>query len=220
MVALFSLWVPIFIIISIHSANAMVTFASNKVNPSVTTTALSSHLSTTGTAGTSIDWGKYKLQQSYDKAGGIFYKQSVLTPHEFTIIAEELNHLINEKLKLENEKSSSFATNRIGAQVSPETEIYRVLSNEEGGLCQLINCLSRVDKIDVPYTLGDVAGDGEGDDMKNEEGDQFGRMVLAPDIPIEVRYWNYLFIFIIRHCAFLICILSKTFRISCNKYET
>ena len=37
-----------------------------------------------------VDWDLYNMQQQYKKAGGILYKQSVLKPHEYKVIIDEL----------------------------------------------------------------------------------------------------------------------------------
>ena len=117
-------------------------------------------------ATTTRDWAQYALQQQYKKAGGMLYKQSALTPLEYTTIINELQVM---DLKMKEEKESSFATNRVGAQISNGSRIYDVLSCEEGSMCRLVNCLA----------------DGDCDDKGK---DNLGRMVLAPDIPIEVSF--------------------------------
>ena len=80
------------------------------------------------------DWNIYNLQKKYHQSGGILYKQSVLTSTEYNAIINDLQSSLmndnddNNKLTLkEEDESSSFATNRIGAQISNESEIYRVL---------------------------------------------------------------------------------------------
>ena len=79
-------------------------------------------------------------------------------------------------LKMMDEKESSFATNRIGAQISESSEIYKVLSCEEGSMCRLVNSLA------------------DGDDKSDvDRGEVLGKMVLAPDIPIEVTsYFRFI----------------------------
>jgi len=140
------------------------------------------------------------LCQNYKKAGGILYKQSILTPWEFQIISSELSDLLQNqdqnnsrnknsrkssssnksapKIILENEDSSSFATNRIGAAIGKDTEIYRVLSSEEGSLSKLINVLEGTEMV--------------GREDEETEFSQTGKkkMVLAPEIPIEVRIYE------------------------------
>ncbi len=153
--------------------------------------------STTPTTNQILDWENYQLCQNYKKAGGILYKQSILTPWEFEIISSELNKLLRnydennyrhrnsnksssnknaQNLKLENEDSSSFATNRIGAQIGKDTEIYRVLSSDEGSLSKLINILEGAKMVGTEDEDGDLAQNGN------------VKLVLAPDIPVEVRF--------------------------------
>jgi len=118
------------------------------------------------TPSTTTDWKAYALQQKYKKAGRMLYKQSILSPREYSIIQRELKSTFNN-LKMKEENESSFATNRVGATISEDSDVWRVLSCEEGSLCRLINCLA----------------DGDGND--GDEKDT-GKMILAPDIPIEV----------------------------------
>ena len=109
-----------------------------------------------------VDWDLYNLRQQYKKAGGILYKQSVLKPHEYKVIIDELQSM---KLEMVDEDESlSFATNRSGAQIPIDTEIYNVLSNKEGSLCRLVNSLF------------------------DSEGKKGESVVLAPDVPVEVCY--------------------------------
>lgn len=112
-----------------------------------------------------VDWDLYNIQQQYKKAGGILYKQSVLKPHEYKVIKDELQAMKLEMM--DEDESLSFATNRSGAQLPIDTDTYRVLSSKEGSLCRLVNSLF----------------DGEGES------------VLAPDIPIEVCYMYVLIVF-------------------------
>ena len=109
-----------------------------------------------------VDWDLYNLQQQYKKSGGILYKQSVLKPHEYKVIKDELQSM--ELDMMDEDESSSFATNRSGAQIPNDTDIYRVLSSKEGSLCRLVNSLF------------------------DSEGKKGESVVLAPDIPVEVRY--------------------------------
>lgn len=104
-----------------------------------------------------------------------------------------MNELQSMKLNLMEESESSFATNRVGAQIASDSEIYRVLSDcvcgdddkgdipgmeGRGSLCRLINTLAD----------GDWNEDGEND--SGREGKEIGKMVLAPDIPIEIRVYE------------------------------
>ena len=79
--------------------------------------------------------------------------------------------LLQDTLKLTDEKSSSFATNRMGAVIEKDSDVYQILSAEGGSLCRLVNCL--------------VEEEEETTDANNE-GEELGEMILSPDIPIEV----------------------------------
>jgi hypothetical protein len=125
-------------------------------------------------ASTQTDWAQYSLRQTYKKAGGILYKQSVLTPTEFTAVQMAIEQL---NLKLTEEKESSFATNRIGAVIEKESDVYKILSCDEGSLCRLANGLAYGDDVD-------------NDDGSNEKEEDLGKMILSPDIPIEVSHHN------------------------------
>lgn len=147
------------------------------------------------------DWNIYNLQKKYHQSGGILYKQSVLTSAEYSTIVNNLQSLMMDDddniILKEEDESSSFATNRIGAQISNESEIYRVISCTEGSLCRLVNNLA-----DYVVEGGDDDGLGGrhndvGDDDMPETSErsddasrrgriELGKMVLAPDIPIEV----------------------------------
>ena len=105
-----------------------------------------------------IDWNLYNLKREYQKSGGILYKQSILSTQEYNVIMKNLSQLT---LHIEDEKQSSFATNRVGCTIGRDTEIYNILSCGDGSLCKLINSL--------------------------EEQEECGPMILAPDIPVEVR---------------------------------
>jgi len=107
-----------------------------------------------------VDWDLYNMQQQYKKAGGILYKQSVLKPHEYKVITDELQSM--KLAMIDEDESLSFATNRSGAQIPIDADIYRVLSSKEGSLCRLVNSLF------------------------DSEGKKGESVVLAPDIPVEV----------------------------------
>ena len=114
----------------------------------------------------SIDWNMYNLKHQYQKSGGILYKQSILSPKEYTIIMSELSRL---DLPVEDEKESSFATKRVGCTIGSNTEIYRILSCPQGSLSALMNGL---------------------------ECDEDERIMIAPDVPVEVRSALHLFYFL------------------------
>ena len=127
-----------------------------------------------------IDWNLYNLQQQYHKSGGILYKQSLLSPVEYKAIMQELSTL---DLSIEDEKESSFATKRMGCTIGTDTEMYRILSDENGSLCRLVNAL----------------------EVECEKP-----VVLANDIPIEVS-WVCFAIFLPGKCRLNIASLLQTF---------
>ena len=146
------------------------------------------------------DWNIYNLQKKYHQSGGILYKQSVLTSAEYNTIVNDLQSLLmddNNIILKEEDESLSFATNRIGAQISNESEIYRVISCKEGSLCTLVNNLA--DYVVEGDGLGGRHNEGDDDMPESERSDdasrsELGKMVLAPDIPIEV-------------CCVLVCVM-------------
>lgn len=56
----------------------------------------------------------------------------------------------------------------MGAVIERDSDVYKILSCEDGSLCRLVNSL--------------VEDEGE------EGKEVLGRMILSPDIPIEVSY--------------------------------
>ena len=164
------------IIIHQHSVSALTTSTHHDVGyhsiqkTSSFSTSLSAH---TTNPPDSDYWANYSLRQSYKKSGGILYKQSILTSAEFSALRDAIDDmLLQDTLKLTDEKSSSFATNRMGAVIEKDSNVYQILSAEDGSLCRLVNCLVEEDE---------ETTDG------NNEGEEMGEMILSPDIPIEVR---------------------------------
>ncbi|KAK1737735.1 hypothetical protein QTG54_011507 [Skeletonema marinoi] len=153
-----------------HHISALTTHHSH--HHYIPTTPSPTSLTAHNRANTQTDWAQYSLRQTYKKAGGILYKQSVLTPAEFTAVQMAIEQL---NLKLTEEKESSFATNRIGAVIEKESDVYKILSCDEGSLCRLVNGL---------------AHDDDDDDGSNEKEEDLGKMILSPDIPIEIRIYE------------------------------
>jgi hypothetical protein len=118
----------------------------------------SAHDKPTSSSTGTIDWKLYNLKQQFKKSGGTLYKPSLLSNREYNSIINELSEL---NLQIDEEKESSFATKRMGCTVGCDTDIYRILSCAEGSLCKLLNVLE-----------------------SDEDG--CGRLILAPDIPVEV----------------------------------
>jgi hypothetical protein len=163
-------------IIHQHSASALTTSSTHVGHHSIQkTSSFSTSLSAHNINPTDSDyWANYSLRQSYKKAGGILYKQSILTPAEFSALKDAIDDmLLQDTLKLTDEKSSSFATNRMGAVIEKESDVYQILSAEDGSLCRLVNCL-------VEEEEDEETTDG------NNVGEDLGEMILSPDIPIEV----------------------------------
>lgn len=109
------------------------------------------------------------LRQKFESAGGVLYKQGVLSTDEYGALKKELHSLSlrmtdeggaskNSKGSKNNASNSSFAKNRTGSQLP--VGALEMLTDENGSLCRLVRT---------------IAGGEEG-----------GRMVLAPDIPMEV----------------------------------
>ena len=104
------------------------------------------------------------LKNKYDKAGGILYKQSVLSQKEFDVCRRELESLIGKggSLRLADETTSSVARNRIGGRIPPDSVIVDTLRNPEGSIFQLINEVEGAD----------------------------GNFVLSGEVPVEVRIYE------------------------------
>jgi hypothetical protein len=147
-----------------------------------------------------IDWAQYSLRQSYKKAGGILYKQSILTPAEFNAVQMAIDQM---NLKLTDEKESSFATNRMGAVIEKDSDVYRILSCSEGSLCRLVNGLA------------------DDDDADGSDGEELGKMILSPDIPIEVShdfiYCNEIFFSLLTHVVILMQLMKNCIKTTHNK---
>ena len=125
------------------------------------------------------EWSSWKqhqkfspLQKQYEKAGGILYRQSVLSQEEFDVCRRELSSLVGKggSLRLADETTSSVASNRVGGRIPPDSTIADVLRNPKGSISRLIN---------------EVEGKVEGDD----DGDGH-ILVLSEDVPVEVRIYE------------------------------
>ena len=114
------------------------------------------------------------LQKQYEKAGGILYRQSVLSQEEFDVCRRDLLSLIGKggSLRLSDETTSSVASNRVGGRIPPDSAIADVLRNPRGSISRLIN-------------------EVEGIHTRTSSDDGDGRMlVLSDDVPVEVRIYE------------------------------
>uniref|UniRef100_A0A7S4N4D5 Fe2OG dioxygenase domain-containing protein n=1 Tax=Odontella aurita TaxID=265563 RepID=A0A7S4N4D5_9STRA len=107
------------------------------------------------------------LKRRYEQAGGVIYRQSVLSPKEFGIMNQMISSSLGRTVRLSEETSSSVATKRIGAQLPADSEIVRILGDENGSFSRMVNSLVNV------------------------KGAGYARkMVLSEDVPVEVRIYE------------------------------
>lgn len=124
---------------------------------------------------TTPDYWKLRTQRrQYEHDNKILYVKSALTPTEFSTISTELLSFMMQgtdsktTMKLQDEDtSSSFATNRIGARIPTNSETYNIVRH--GSICRIVNGLY--------------------ENNNNDEDDE-QKMILAPDIPVEVRIYE------------------------------
>jgi hypothetical protein len=119
-------------------------------------------------------WKLRTQRRQYEQDNKILYVKSALTPTEFATLSTEMTSMMmnaadssnkNTIMKLQNEDaSSSFATNRIGARVPTNSDTDKILRH--GSISRIVNELY-----------------GENNSNNNE-------MILAPNIPIEVRVYE------------------------------
>lgn len=123
--------------------------------------------SSSSTPSTQDYWKLRTQRRQYEQDNRILYVKSALTPTEFSIISTELSIMMQATdsktmMKLQDEDiSSSFATNRIGALIPTNSETYNILRH--GSICRIVNGLY---------------------DNNNDE------LILAPNIPVEVRVYE------------------------------
>lgn len=113
-----------------------------------------------------------QLQKEFQK-NKILYKKSILTQSEFQIIKNEIDNIPSKKFK--NEKANSVARKRIGMSLDYDSEIVRILSDEDGSLCRLLNNINTIQSSTYLVDCDDV--------NKNSTT----RMVMSKVIPVEVR---------------------------------
>ncbi len=116
-------------------------------------------------------WRLRTLRRQYEQDNKILYVKSALTPTEYATISTELAFMMMHAtdssnkysmMKMQNEDaSSSFATNRIGARVPTNSDTDHILRH--GSICRIVNELY---------------------------GENNNEMILAPNIPIEVRVYE------------------------------
>ena len=106
-----------------------------------------------------------KWHTKFHMAGGIVYKKSVLSNIEFQTIQSELQQL---SFTLKDEKSSSVAKLRKGAQLPYDSPIVQILADTNGSIYRIIN---------------DIAFSNHPTNQNNNH-----TMILSTFIPVEVRY--------------------------------
>jgi hypothetical protein len=128
----------------------------------------------------SNNWEAYSLRRQYQQNGNnIIYKKSILTPNEVTAVNSALQTMnIQQYLTNENAKQS-FATNRKGMSISRRdgAMLYDIFGRVGGSMYTLVNAISRTSDDKSEYYSDDI-------DATNSE------MILAPDIPIELRIYE------------------------------
>ena len=108
------------------------------------------------------------LRRRYEGYGGIVYRQSVLSSEEFRTVRRELASLMGRggSMPLRDEKTSSVAKNRVGAQLPRNSAVAAVLGDEGGSMSKLFNRAA------------------------NDQNDGRRKLVLSKEIPIEVRVYE------------------------------
>ena len=127
-----------------------------------------------------------KWNKKFHRAGGIVYKKSVLSTKEFQTIQSELQQL---SLTLKDEKSSSVAKLRKGAQLPYDSPIVQILSNKNGSIYQIMN--------DIAFSNQPTI---------NHNNNDHTNMILSTFIPVEVSDRKRV---IIRDYIFLIWIAKN-----------
>jgi hypothetical protein len=146
------------------------------------------------------DWEYRSLGRKYRNDGGVLYKTSALSRMEYATVCDELKRLYESSTtSLEDEgESSSFATRRKGMNISrsDSPKLYGIFEDEMGGMLRLVNAVTMGT---MSYSGGNNAAGGEGGEEGTEycTGEEGGTsssssgsgssMILAPDVPIEVR---------------------------------
>jgi len=117
-----------------------------------------------------------QLQKEFQK-NKILYKKSILTQSEFNIIKNEIDNIPSKNFK--NEKANSVARKRIGMSLDYDSEIVRILSDEDGSLCRLLNNINTIQSSTYLVDCDDV----------NKNSTFTTRMVMSKVIPVEVRFF-------------------------------
>lgn len=108
-----------------------------------------------------------KWHTKFHMAGGIVYKKSVLSNIEFQTIQSELQQL---SFTLKDEKSSSVAKLRKGAQLPYDSPIVQILADTNGSIYRIIN---------------DIAFSNHPTNQNNNH-----TMILSTFIPVELRVYE------------------------------
>jgi len=132
------------------------------------------------------------LRRRYERDGGILHQRSALTPEEFRIATDALRSIMmgtettsKTRMLKDEDGRSSFATNRMGAIISnTETAagsvLYDAFGREGGSMHRLVNAVAS----------SSAAFYSDDDDDDGDDGGGGDDMVLAPDVPIEVRVYE------------------------------
>ena len=132
----------------------------------------------------SNNWEAHSLRRQYQQNGNnIIYKKSILSPNEVSAVNSALQSMnIQQYLTNENAKQS-FATYRKGMSISRHNEaggamLYDIFGRVGGSMYTLVNAIS-----------GPITSDQSeyySDNIHATNSD----MILAPDIPIELRIYE------------------------------
>lgn len=141
------------------------------------------------------DWECRSLRRRYRDDGDVLYKTSALSRAEYTTVCDELRRLYesNSASLADEGESSSFATRRKGMRVSRSDSptLYGVFENKTGGMLRLVNAV-----MGGGGAFENAAAGGKGNNFvyateeggaSSSSGTTESSMVLAPDVPIEVR---------------------------------
>ena len=129
----------------------------------------------------STNWEAHSLRRQYQHNGNnILYKKSILTTQEVTSVNSALQSMNIEQYLTSENASQSFATNRKGMSISRHNEagamLYDIFGRVGGGsMHTLVNAMSISESSEL---------------TSDDYYDAPQEMILAPDIPIELRIYE------------------------------